>query len=585
MNCRSSLARVDETVINYDLIEDVLDELLIKNSPVFSPRLDCFQDSSTKKNHLSAGSVLIFLPGLEEIRTLMDRLVGRKSYGNTEHFQIVPLHSALSSKEQKRAFFLYPPGCRKIVISTNVAETSITIPDVVYVIDCGRVREIVRDKKTNSRKLVTTWCSKASVKQRSGRAGRVQPGVCLKLFSSRTENQIMRQSTDPELLRIPLEEVCLAILAGGFGNSCSVFLSKALQPPSNDAVRSALNVLEDIGAITTYESSKCATTASNCCESLTSLGNHLAKLPVDARIGKMLIFGALLRCMDSILTIAAFLSAPKSPFLSKIGDRRDMVSLHAAFLHPFSDFLTYVNLWEAYKREEVRGGAKDFCRDSYLSYAAMRDIQDARRHYLDLLCGLGFLDLTGIKDGTDERSFYETFKAHQSNRNANLEFLIHAVVYAGLFPNVANISKPSANGDFVVVHKSECLRIKSTVTSKLSVTLPSSWITYNEKFVTESRVIVSKIAFVSILSLLLFSSKIQVLYREKKVVVDDWIEISTSAKTGVFFREIQNRFADFLSTQFDTLRAINDDCFMRKIDKVIDLIVVLLSKDKQIASK
>jgi HrpA-like RNA helicase len=571
----SSLGRVDEAVLNYDLIEDILDELLLKNSSVFTPLLDGSQDF---KDQLSAGSVLIFLPGLEEIRTLMERLKGSKIYGNAMHFQILPLHSTLSSTEQKLAFLRTPPGCRKIIISTNVAETSVTIPDVVYVIDSGRVREITRNKKSNSRKLVTTWCSKASVKQRSGRAGRVQPGICLKLYSSRTENRIMREATEPELLRIPLEEVCLTILAGGFSKNCSDFLSQTPQPPLDEAVRSAIKVLEDIGAITTSDFSS-NEISPNRKETLTSLGNHLAKLPLDARVGKMLIFGALFKCTDSIVTIAAFLSAPKAPFVSNTGDRHNVGAVHSKFLHPQSDFCTIINLWNAFKLAVGKGKEKDFCRQNFLSYAAMRDIQYARRHYLELLCELGFLDLTGIRDEIDERNFDEKFKSHHCNKNANLEFLVHAVIYAGLFPNVANVSRASAHGDFTVLQKTELLHIQSSVTSKLNVTLPSSWITYYEKFGTERRVSVSKIAFISAISLLLFSPNMQILHAQRKVIVDGWIEIIAAAKTGVFFQEFQNRFANFLKAQFDGGRTCNQTASMsKKVENIIDLVIVLLSK-------
>jgi HrpA-like RNA helicase len=562
------LRRVDETVINYDLIEDILDEVLLKNSSVFTPLLDGIQDLQDQS---STGAVLIFLPGLEEIRTLMERLTGNKIYGDAMHFQILPLHSTLSSVEQKRPFLQTPPGCRKIVISTNVAETSVTIPDVVYVIDSGRVREITRNRKSNSRKLVTTWCSKASAKQRSGRAGRVQPGICLKLYSSRTENGIMREATEPELLRIPLEEVCLTILAGGFGKNCSDFLSQTPQPPSNEAVRSAIKVLEDIGAITTSDSSNN--------ETLTSLGSHLAKLPVDARVGKMLIFGALFKCTDSVLTIAAFLSSSKSPFLSKLGDHFDVAPQRSQFLHPFSDFVTYVNLWSAFQLAVKKGKEKDFCRQNLLSYPALRDIQHARQHYLELLFGLGFLDFTGIHDGIDERNFDEKFKRSQCNRNTNFEFLVNAVVYAGLFPNVAYVNKATAHGDFTVLQKTERLHVQSSVISKLKGTVPSSWITYFEKFGTERRVCISRVAFLPTICLLLFSPSMQVLHTERKVIVDGWIEITASAKTGVVLQEFQNRFADFLSAQFDSLPASNQQALKsKKIDKIIDLLVVLLSR-------
>jgi HrpA-like RNA helicase len=577
-----SMRRVDETVINYDLIEDVLDALLLQNSSVFAPPLARGGNSEEQlSNKLIPilGSVLIFLPGLEEIRTLLERLSGSRKFGNIERFKIVPLHSTLSSSEQRRAFIPSAPGCIKIIISTNVAETSVTIPDVVYVIDSGRVREIKRDNKTNSRKLVATWCSKASVKQRSGRAGRVQPGVCLKLYSSCTENRVMKNATEPELQRIPLDEVCLCILAGGFGKSCSDFLSQTPQPPSDDAVRSALNGLEDIGAIESNNSSS-SVTPMNRSETLTSLGRHLAKLPVDARVGKMLIFGTLFRCTDAILTIAASLSVSKSPFLSALGDRQEIKSVRAQFSHPFSDFLTYVNVWNGYRDAESRGLGKSFCREKFLNYSAMREIQDARRHYLELLKGLGFLNLASLADESGKRTFDEKFTSSRYNKNSNLEYLVHGVVYASLFPNVAHLDRTGASVDATVTHKTELLFIQSSVNSKLhNFVLPSSWITYYEKFGTERRVSISTTAFISPFCLMLFGSKLQVLHAERRICIDGWIEITAPAKTGVIFQEIQSRLTDFLSSIFNKSCEFSDlTALVERIEKVIDLVVTLLSK-------
>ena len=116
--------------------------------------------------------------GLGEIRALIERLDGSRFFRDRKKFDLIPLHSTLSSKDQRRAFLPSKPGCRKIIASTNIAETSVTIPDVVCVIDCGRVREVRRNKRTSASMLVTDWIPRSSSKQRQGRAGRVQPGMC-----------------------------------------------------------------------------------------------------------------------------------------------------------------------------------------------------------------------------------------------------------------------------------------------------------------------------------------------------------------------------------------------------------------------
>ena len=536
--------RVDETVLNYDLIEDVLHEICLGESNSFAPLP--LADASVSL----VGSVLIFLPGIGEIRTLKERLSGSKTFGDVNRFDIVPLHSSLSSSEQKRAFIPSTLKRRKIILSTNIAETSVTIPDVVYVIDTGRFREITRDRRYDSRKLVVTWCSRASAKQRAGRAGRVQPGVCLKLYSSHTENETMKTSIEPELQRIPLEEVCLSILASEFSVSCSSFLSQTPQPPSDDAVRSALHALEEIGAIEACSPSRAEPTIIQR-ELLTPLGRLLSKLPVDARIGKMLILGAIFDCTDSILTIAATLSASKSPFVTSFEDRQDFQTAHAQFVAPFSDFMTFVNVWNAYRQAEAIRTGRKFCLSNKLNYSTMIEIQESRCHFLDLLAGLGFVGQ--VKSNVNEPDWM----SNKHNRNCEFEPLIHAIVFAGMFPNVGLYRKSSTKSDCYALHKSEQLFIQSSVNAKLTLSPPSKWLVYSEKFGTERRVSVSKTAFIPQISLMLFGSQPQVLHTDRKVCIDDWIDIATPASTAVTLREIQTRLSEFLSSMFDDSNTMN----------------------------
>jgi HrpA-like RNA helicase len=302
----------------------------------------------------------------------------------------------------------------------------------------------------------------------------------------------MKDATEPELRRIPLEEVCLTILAGGFAKSCADFLSQTPEPPSEDAVHSALKVLEDIGAII------CSHDSSRSTETLTALGQHLAKLPVDARVGKMLIFGAVFKCTDAILTIAASLSASKSPFASSFNDSQQAKAAHSKFSHPFSDFFTLLNVWEAFRQASVSGKARIFCRDMFLNYSALSEIQDARHQYLDLLCGLGFLDRTKLGADARKRAFDEQKLALSPYCvNSRIEQVVHSVVCAGLYPNVAEVTRTSTNNEVTVTHKTERLFIHSSVNSKMPQHIPSNWVTYFEKFGTERRVSVSKTAFIS----------------------------------------------------------------------------------------
>ncbi|KAL7471936.1 hypothetical protein ACHAXS_012245 [Conticribra weissflogii] len=172
---RRSMERVNEAVINFDLIEDVLASLLDPQRSTNNMKLPDGTD-------LTTGSILVFLPGLGEIKSLSDRLDCSRTFGNKQRFQVIPMHSTLSSQDQRKAFAPAMKGCRKIILSTNIAETSVTIPDVTCVIDSGRVREIKRNKRFSTSVLALGWCSKASAKQRAGRAGRVQSGKSFFIF-------------------------------------------------------------------------------------------------------------------------------------------------------------------------------------------------------------------------------------------------------------------------------------------------------------------------------------------------------------------------------------------------------------------
>ena len=546
MSTRRSMDRVNEEVINFDLLEDILTLILLhpeKNTELVPPHHESGNLMSS-----SAGSVLVFLPGLGEIRAMTERLQGNRRFSNNAHqaFDIIPMHSTLSSKDQKRAFLPSRKGTRKIILSTNIAETSVTIPDVVCVIDTGRVREVRRNKRTSTAVLENVWCSKASAKQRAGRAGRVQPGLCLKLYSSYTEQCVMKQASEPELRRVPLEEICLSILAGGFGSSSMRFLSKAPQPPDEASVQMAVKALQDIGAIVVTQNAR-SVSCENQIETLTPLGRHLAKLPVDVRLGKMIIFGALFRCLDKALTIAATLSS-KSPFIATLtNDLAVVKAKHSAFASEDSDFETYCNVWEAYLNVLKRDGSnatRRFCQANYLSLQAMREIYDSRRQYLDLLCGIGLVDRSKIIGGEVATSVY--------NEHGNNVGVFNAVLCAGLYPNIAHLIPTKSGRGYEMHHKTERLYFHhSSVNGRKSKThtVPSH-LCFHEKFGTsQQHVSVSTTCTVHPYALILFGGLVQVKHVERLVVVDDWIELSMAAQIGVVLKELRKQVDGVLLTR------------------------------------
>jgi ATP-dependent RNA helicase DHX36 len=438
---------------------------------------------------------LIFLPGMAEIRALHERLLAELE-DVENRFALVPLHSTLSSEEQRLTFSKPPPGVRKVVMATNIAETSVTIDDVVFVIDAGRVRETRYDPVTRMSSLVTAWCSRASGRQRRGRAGRVREGYCFHLYSSRKEKTLADFAT-PEISRVPLDALCLQIKILKLGD-VRAFLRRAIEPPNEAAVAAALRSLQELDAV-------------DHADELTPLGHHLAELPVDARLGKMMLYGAMFSCLDPVLTIAAGVGF-RSPFLAPM-DRRDEADeakrriAEKAGAAATSDHLTLVAAYAGWIRAKARGKTHEraFLSSAFLSAQTLRQISEMRQQYVELLDQIGFLrsgaglfetasvskqtepatmeasvsaregEGSGLsaaappfvfappsRDRRDDGSGKKQKRKQNSSRltelraalaaasvNASNEPLVRAVICAGLYPNVAlaeNAQGPNSGG-------------------------------------------------------------------------------------------------------------------------------------------
>jgi ATP-dependent RNA helicase DHX36 len=241
----------------------------------------------------SEGGILVFLPGMREILTMSSLLQepdAEINFIDTSHVKICQLHSQL---EQSRddVFDPLPPGTRKVILATNVAETSLTIPYVRYVVDSGLHREIGFDQASNTRSLQSQWISKSSSKQRAGRAGRIAKGHYYGMFS-RARFESFKQVTVPELLRTDLQKICLEIKSKSPDRDIATMLAGAIQPPNTDAIRAAIQELKDLDALTEKEE-------------LTQLGSLLAFIPVHPAMGKLVILGIIFRCLEPMLILAA----------------------------------------------------------------------------------------------------------------------------------------------------------------------------------------------------------------------------------------------------------------------------------------
>uniref|UniRef100_A0A3B4VGQ8 RNA helicase n=1 Tax=Seriola dumerili TaxID=41447 RepID=A0A3B4VGQ8_SERDU len=413
----------------------------------------------------TTGAALIFLPGYDDIVALRDRILydDKRFSFHSDRFQVFTLHSDMQTLDQKKAMKTAPPGVRKIILSTNIAETSITINDVVFVIDSGKVKEKSFDTLSHVSMLKTVWISKASALQRKGRAGRCRPGVCFHLFSRLRFNNMLEFQV-PQLLRMPLQELCLQTkLLAPSSSPVTEFLSKAPQPPPAHAIRNAVHMLKTIDAMDQYED-------------LTDLGYHLADLPVEPHLGKMVLSAVVLKCLDPILTIACTL-AYRDPFVLPAQGSQKRAALHCRkrfTSSSFSDHMALLRAFQAWQKARSEGWERSFCEKNFLSQATMDMILGMRTQLLGQLRAIGFVRARG---GSDIRDV---------NLNSENWAVVKAALVAGMYPNLVHLNQEtsllSSNREKKVhFHPTSILsQFKENSSGKLARGLPTDWLIYDE---------------------------------------------------------------------------------------------------------
>lgn len=339
------------------------------------------------------GDILVFLPGEREIRETADQL--RKT-GPTG-YEVLPLFARLSHEAQQRIF--KPSGGRRIVLATNVAETSLTVPGIRYVIDTGLARVNRYNPRAKVEQLQIEKISQAAARQRAGRCGRTEAGICLRLYS---EQDFVRRPafTDPEIIRSNLAAVILRMSSLQLG---SVVTFLFIDPPSQRLVADGYQVLHELGAIDEQQI-------------LTPIGKALARLPVDPRVGRMLLAAQSLGCLAEILIIAAGLTIQDPR--ERPADARDAADrAHARFADEHSDFLTLLKLWSFFD-EAVRAKMSHrqriaLCHKHYLSWLRLREWRELHRQLAQLMhvpehTALTYTPLAGQNDKARDALWYET---------------------------------------------------------------------------------------------------------------------------------------------------------------------------------
>ncbi len=306
------------------------------------------------------GDILVFLPGEREIRDTADVLGGPADRGGGDRsaFEVVPLYARLSSAEQHRVFERH--SGRRVVLATNVAETSLTVPGIRYVVDAGLARISRYSTRTKVQRLPIEPVSRASANQRAGRCGRVEAGICIRLYSE--EDLASRpEFTEPEILRTNLASVILQMTALGLGD---VARFPFVDPPDRRNVRAGVQLLEELGALAG--------------DRLTHLGRQLVTLPVDPRLARMVVEADRRGCLREVLVITAALSL-QDPRERPADHKAQADQKHARFKDETSDFLTWLNLWRylrTQQRELSSSAFRRMCRAEYLNYLRVREWQE-----------------------------------------------------------------------------------------------------------------------------------------------------------------------------------------------------------------
>ena len=358
------------------------------------------------------GDILIFMPTEQGIRETCDLLSGRFREG----VSILPLFSRLTTAEQQRVF--RPSSARKIIVATNVAETSITIPNIRFVIDTGLARIAQYNPRSRTAGLPVRPISRSSADQRKGRCGRVQNGICIRLFSE--EDFLSRPLyTPPEILRSSLAGVILRMLALDLGD---IDTFPFIDRPAPKSVRDGIDILLELGAIEIEDKDNSGSTPPYL---LTQRGRIMAQLPLDPRISRMIIEARKEGCLPEIVVIAAALSI-QDPRERPADKEAQADQAHAKFKDPASDFSSLLGLWQrCYARGEspqTQNRLRRFCRDHFLSYRRMREWREIHEQILSILI---------------ERKLVTRKETTPQKRGADLYAALHRSILSGYLGHVA----------------------------------------------------------------------------------------------------------------------------------------------------
>lgn len=520
---KNAMARLSESEVSFELIESLLNFIEAQNVP---------------------GAVLVFLPGWNLIFALMKYLQSKPQFSGSKCI-ILPLHSQLPREDQRKVFDHFG-NVRKVILATNIAETSITIDDVVYVIDVCKARMKLFTSHNNMTSYATVWAARTNLEQRKGRAGRVRPGKCFTLCSRARFDKLDEHMT-PEMFRTPLHELALSIKLLRLG-SIGQFLSKAIEPPPLDAVIEAEVMLKEM---------KCLDER----EELTPFGRILARLPIEPRLGKMMILSTLFGVCDPVSTMAAFSGTFSEIFQLDVGQRRLMTHQKALSGKRNSDYVAMLTAYRMWGEKRRRGEEAEiqFCEWKGLQLSTLRVMSEAKRQLLELLSQAGFPEETMVEMGFD-----------QNDDDPRLDMAL-SLLCVGLYPNVC-VHKEKRK---VLTTESKAALIHKTSVncSNLQVTFPYPMFVFGEKIRTRA-VSCKQMSMVSPIHILLFGSK-KVEWVDNMVRIDNWMNFEMDPHQAALIVTLRPVLQDLLIRVSENPEEANalEERYQNLIDVVKDLCV------------
>jgi small subunit ribosomal protein S24e len=385
-----------------------------------------------------SGHVLVFLPGWDDIAKVNRALLESAgalghNFADSSKFSIHFLHSSIPLAEQQVIFEPPKEGVRRIILATNIAETSVTIPDVVYVVDSGKVKEQRYDPDRHMSSLVSAWIGSSNLNQRAGRAGRHRPGEYFGVLTKKRADSLHPYQM-VEMKRVDLSNVVMHVKALNFpGIAVEDVLAATIEPPSEQRVAAAMDSLKMVGALDAQKN-------------LTPLGRVLLQLPVDVNMGRMVLFGSFFRCLDHALTLAALLTS-RDPFVSPMHLKNESAA-KKNFWTPTdfrSDALAAMQAYNAWWALQSRGEyhrANAFCSENFLAKPTLLMIPKVKSHLLQALRQAGVLDVSGGGGGGSyvppgRRRDRDDVVPPELNANADSMPLVTALIAIASQPNFA----------------------------------------------------------------------------------------------------------------------------------------------------